>query len=460
MTAASAEGAVEAHPLEARGRAALQWAASERGATWAFRAALMLSAGVYWVVGRNQWFIRDDWAFVITRPVIRATLGNAEWLLTAHDGHWMSPPLIIYRAIQNVVGLESYWPYLLVNLALHVGAVVLVRRLCLRWGASGWTATLVCSILLVFGGGWENIVFAVQITYNLTLLCFVAQLLLCDHDGPTDRRDWIGAALGVIGVTSSGFGPFMIVGIAIFLAGRQRWKALLIGVVPQAAAYLWWYLTWQEDLAADTNPGPPSRIPEFAVRGLVATFESLSGVAALGGVALLGTIALALSPSISPRVRWGVLAVWATVLSMFLGIGLHRVGFGVEFGTASRYQYMAAMLLAPVLALAIDRLSTWSVGLQRAARVVLVASVLLNLGTLRVRAAEWAERAADSKRLFELVAGSGLLGEVPATTIVDPFNPDVNAVAVLVLVRDGIITPRPPTTPEEIAEVRRALGLP
>jgi hypothetical protein len=193
---------------------------------------------------------------------------------------------------------------------------------------------------------------------------------------------------------------------------------------------------------------------------LVATFESLSGVAALGGVALLGTIALALSPSISARVRWGVFAVWATVLSMFLGIGLHRVGFGVEFGTASRYQYMAAMLLAPVLALAVDRLSTWSVGLQRAARVVLVASVLLNLGTLRVRAAEWAERAADSKRLFELAAGSGLLGEVPATTIIDPFNPDVNAVAVLVLVRDGIITPRPPATPEELAEVRRALGLP
>jgi hypothetical protein len=460
MTAASAEGVVEAHPLEARGRAALRWAASERGSVWAFRVALAVSAVVYWIVGRRQWFIRDDWAFVITRPVVRATLGNAEWLFTAQDGHWMTPPLIIYRAIQNLVGLESYWPYLLVNLALHVGTVVLVRRLCLRWGASGWTTTLVCSILLVFGGGWENIVFAVQITYNLTLVCFVAQLLLCDHDGPPDRRDWVGAALGVIGVASSGFGPFMIVGLVVFLASRRRWKALVIGVVPQALAYLWWYFTWQEDLAADTNPGPPSRIPEFAVRGLVATFESFIGVAALGGVALVGSIALALGRTASPRVRWGVVALWAAVLSMFVGIGLHRVGFGVDFGTASRYRYMAAMLLAPVLALAVDRLASWSVGLHRAGRVVLAASVLLNVGTLRVEAAKWSARSADAKRLFELAAGSGLLGEVPATTIIDPFNPDVNAVAVLVLVRDGIITPRPPATPEELAEVRRALGLP
>jgi hypothetical protein len=460
VTAASTEGAVEAHPLEARARAAMRWAASEHGATWAFRAALVLSAVVYWVVGRNQWFIRDDWAFVITRPVIRETLGNAEWLFTAQDGHWMSPPLIIYRALQNLFGLNSYWPYLLVNLALHVGAVLLVRRLCLRWGASAWTTTLACSILLVFGGGWENIVFAVQITYNLTLVCFLAQLVLCDHDGPPDWRDWVGALVGVIGVTSSGFGPFMIVGLVIFLAGRRRWKALVVGVVPQALAYLWWYFTWQEDPAAAANPGAPSRIPEFAVRGLVATFESLAGVAALGGVALVGSIALALSNTVSPRVRWGVVASWATVLSMFVGIGLHRVGFGVDFATASRYQYMAAMLLVPVLALAVDRLASWSVGLHRAGRVVLAASVLLNLGTLRVEAAKWSARSADAKRLFELVAGSGLLGEVPATTIIDPFNPDVNAVAVLVLVRDGIITPRPPTTPEEIAEVRRALGLP
>ena len=41
----------------------------------------------------------------------------------------------------------------------------------------------------MFGSGWENIVFAIQIVYNLSLLAFLVQLVLIDHDGPPDRRD-------------------------------------------------------------------------------------------------------------------------------------------------------------------------------------------------------------------------------------------------------------------------------
>ena len=220
--------------LEARGRTALARVAGDTGAEWAFRVALVVSAVVFWVVGRRQWFIRDDWAFLLSRQALRATRGIDDWLLTAQDGHWMTPPLLVFRGLQNVFGMGSYWPYLTVNLALHVGAVLLVRVLCRRWGVSPWTSTLLCSILLVFGGGWMNIVFAVQITYNLSLVCFLAQVLLADHDGPIDRRDWLGAALGVLGVMSSGFGPFFIAGMAALLVLRGRWRAAAIAVLVPA----------------------------------------------------------------------------------------------------------------------------------------------------------------------------------------------------------------------------------
>lgn len=460
MTAASIEGAVEAHPLEVRGRVALRWAASERGATWAFRAALVASLGVYWIVGRRQWFIRDDWAFILSRPIVRATEGNAAWLLTAHDGHWMTPPLLAYRALQNAFGITSYWPYLTVNLVLHVVAVLLVRQVCLRWTVSPWTTTLLCSTLLVFGGGWQNIVFAVQITYNLTLVCFLAQVLLADHDGPPDRRDWWGAVLGVVGVMSSGFGPFFIAGLAVLLGLRRRWRALAIGVVPQAFAYGWWYLTWQEDLASDAFPGPRSQVPAFAVRGITATFESLTGIASLAGLAIVGSAAVALSPRTAPRVRTGLLALWCTVTLMFLGIGVQRIGFGVLSAGESRYVYMAGMLLVPALGLAVDQLARWSTGLHRAARVVLLAAVVLNAGWLQTSSTEWADHAAGAKRLFELVAGSGLTDQADPARRLDDYNPDVTVASLSTLVDEGAITPRPPSTPDEIAEVRRALGLP
>jgi hypothetical protein len=446
--------------LEQRGRAALARVAGDTGAEWAFRVALAVSAAVYWVVGRRQWFIRDDWAFLLSRQALRATRGIDDWLLTAQDGHWMTPPLLVFRGLQNLFGMGSYWPYLTVNLALHVGAVLLVRVLCRRWGVSPWTSTLLCSILLVFGGGWMNIVFAVQITYNLSLVCFLAQVLLADHEGPIDRRDWLGAALGVLGVMSSGFGPFFIAGMAALLVLRGRWRAAAIAVLPQGLAYAWWYLTWASDIASDTVPGPRSQVPAFAVRGLTATFESLIAIPALGAVALLGALAMVFTPALSRRVRTGLAAMWVTATLMFLGIGVQRIGFGIQSAEESRYQYMAAMVLVPAVGLAVDRLARWSPGVHRATQVLLAVSVVLNAGWLQVRGAEWAERSAATRRLFELVAGSGLLDDVAPDRRIDDYNPDVNAGWLGYLVQEGVVTPRTPTTPEEIAEVRRALGLP
>ena len=460
MTAPTAVEARAVHPLEMRGRSAVRWAASAEGATWAFRLMLVASLGVYWVVGRRQWFIRDDWAFILSRPQWRAERGNDVWLLTAHDGHWMTPPLLVYRLLQNVFGITSYWPYLTVNLLLHVTAVVLVRQLCLRWRVSPWTTTLLCSTLLVFGGGWQNVVFAVQITYNLTLVCLLAQVLLADHDGPADRRDWIGAGLGVVGVMSSGFGPFTIVGVAVMLVLRRRWRALAIGVAPQAILYGWWFLTWQEDLAANAFPGPRSQVPAFAVRGITATFEALTGVASLAGVAIVGAAAVALSPRVATQVRTGLLALWAMTVLMFLGVGLQRIGFGVLSAGESRYVYMAGMLLVPAFGLAIDHLARWSTGVHRAARVVLLAAVVLNAGWLQTSSAEWADRAAEARRLFELAAGSGLTDQADPDRQLDDYNPDVTVRRLTLLVDEGAITARTPSTPEEIAEVRRALGLP
>ncbi len=437
----------------------LDRARSDWGADWAFRAMLVISVPVFYVVGRQQWFIRDDWAFLLSRNTLRQTQGNAAWLLTAQDGHWMTPPLLMYRALDNLFGLESYWPYLILNLAMHIGIVLLVRIACRRWGVSAWTTTLLCSILLLFGSGWENIVFAIQITYNLSLLCFLAQVLLVDHDGPADRRDWIGAGLGVIGVMSSGFGPFFIAGMIVLLALRQRWTALLIAVVPQGLAYGWWYLAWETDYAADAIPGPRSQVPAFAVRGISATFESLTALAPLAGIAILGALAVTMLPDNTGRVRSALVAMWATTVLMFLGVGLHRIGFGVLSAGASRYQYMAAAMLIPCLGLAIERLAVWSVAGRRAAQIVLACAIVLNVGWLQTSGAEWAARAAESKDLFELIAGSELAAQVPPTTRVDSFNPDVNVGWLSYLVAKNAITPRSPTTPAEIARVRAALGL-
>lgn len=450
---------MDADTLEHRARRAVDWAGTDDGAQWAFRVALAVSALVFFVVGRRQWFIRDDWAFLISRNVLRDQFGNDEWLLTAQDGHWMTPPILVYRGIQNLVGIDSYWPYLLPTLALHVGIVFAVRELCRRIGMSPWTTTIVCSMLLVFGGGWENIVFAIQITYNLSLAAFLVQVLLVDHDGPPDRRDAFGAVVGVIGVASSGFGPFFIVGLTVLLGLRRRWKALVIAVAPQALAYVWWYVTWQSDLIADRTPGPRSQVPAFLARGVEATFASLLGLPTLAGAGIVAALAITVWRGGGWRTQTTLVTMWVTVAVMFLGVGLQRIGFGVSSAGASRYQYMTAMMLAPAVGLAVDQIRRWSAPGLSAVRGILVVAVVLNAGWLQGLGTEWADRARNGRTTFELVAGSPLTATADPSRAPDPYSPDVTVRWLPWLVEHGAITPRTPVTPDEVARVRVALGL-
>ena len=445
--------------IELRARHWLAAARSPDGAKWAFRIAVGVSIVIYFVVGRRQWFIRDDWAFIISRNVLRNQFGLDEWLLTAQDGHWMTPPILIYRGIQNLFGISSYWPYLIPTMALHLAAVFMVRALCRRHGVAPWATTILCSVLLVFGGGWENIVFAIQITYNLSLVAFLAQVLLVDHDGRPDRRDAFGAVLGLIAVSSSGFGPFFIIGLTVLLGLRRRWLALAIAVGPQLVAYAWWFFTWQSDLAADAMPGPRSQVPQFVVRGLESSFSSIMVFASLAGIAIIGAAAASMWNGRTWTTRTTLVAMWVTTLAMYAGVGIQRIGFGINSAEASRYQYITAMLLVPAIGLAVDHLRIVTVPLRWATLGVLAAGVVVNAGVLQSAGGDWAARARESQDLFEIVAGSGLAAEVDPNTPPDAFNPDVTVRWLPWIAAEGAITPRPPANDAEVARVREALGL-
>jgi hypothetical protein len=445
--------------IEARARSTWAWVRTDDAASWAFRAALVLTVPVMYIVGRHQWFIRDDWAFILTRNQIREEVGWDEWLLLPTIGHWMTVPLLVYRMIEVVFGIDSYWPFLIVNMAVHVGIVLAVRALCRRSRVNPWTSTLVCAALLVFGAGWENIVFAIQITYGLSMLAFLLHVLLVDHEGPPDRRDVAGSVLALVGVMSSGFGPFFLVGIGVLLVLRRRWLALAIATVPQGLALAWWWLAWGRDSPEPSTGGSAAMVPAYAVRGVVSMFDSLAGVPGLGPIAAVAALGIALWRGQGWRVQSLLLTLWLTAAAMYVGLGTQRVGFGVENAAISRYQYMGAMLLAPAFALAVDQLRRISSEAVWVGRTVLLAALVLNLGSLRTNSADWALRAADERRTLELIAGSDLAAQADPGHQPIPFSPDVRVGHIGQLVDDGAIVPRTPTTPEDVALVRAALGL-
>jgi hypothetical protein len=418
----------------------------ERLALWAFAAVVVLSLPVFYVVGRKQWFIIDDWSILITRRQMAGEMGTMSEYFTAQDGHWMTVPIAAYRLIEAVFGLDSYWPFLAPVLVIHITSVVLLRVVCRRVGASPWTSTLLCSVVLLLGSGWENIVFAVQITYNLTLVAFLAQLLLVDHDGRIDLRDILGSAIALIGTASSGFGPFYVFGIAVLLVMRRRWVAAAVAALPSAAAYMWWWIAYGGDRVAEESGRPLGRLPAFVRLGVDATFQALVPVASLSGIALVGVVWVLLRRRRDPAAHDIVVATTATAGAMFVGVGVERIGISIDIAASSRYVYMASFLIVPALALAVDGLRPAGRELRIAVLVLIAATIPLQAGQLVMSGSDWAARAQQERRELSLIAGAGLPPGFDLVQACVAFSPDVRCAQVGELVAKGAIVPMQPET--------------
>jgi len=65
-----------------------------------------------------------------------------------------------------------------------------------RAGVRPWSATVLASLFVLFGAGAANILWAFQISFVGSVAFGLTHLLLADHDGPFDRRDWLGLLAG------------------------------------------------------------------------------------------------------------------------------------------------------------------------------------------------------------------------------------------------------------------------
>ena len=414
---------------------------------------------VIFVVGRRQWFTQDDWALLISRNTQHARHGMAAWLFAAQDGHWLTVPVLIFRSLQLTVGLGSYWPFLLPTLAAHVGCVLLVRTLCRRLGASAWNTTLMCSVLLLFGLGWQNLMFAVQISYTMSLLAFLGQLVLADHDGPVDRRDIAGSLLAIVGLMSSGFGPFYVFGVALMLAFRKRWRALFIAAFPPALLYGWWFLVWESDRAG-SQKATPHEVFTFTRTGVLETLHGLLGLSIFAGAGLVAIVGMCAAKGVPWRNRSTLIVLAAVPVMLYAGIGVERAhSFGFASSAQSRYVYMAAFPLAVVLAVAFDHVRRHSGWALWVVRLVLLMAVAKNTLWMSSHSRPWSTMVASERRTLDLIAGSGL------TKTADPLrqplqlSPDVSVSSIDQLVREHAITPVRVLTDGEVALVRKVLGL-
>jgi hypothetical protein len=348
---------------------------SDRLALIAFGVVLVVALVLFLVLGRHRWFFLDEWDFLVERRA-----GSVTDLLRPHNEHWSTVPILAYRVLYGVFGLRTYVPYQLTSILLHLTVAVLVLVVIRRSGVRPWIATAAASLFALFGTGSEDIVWAFQMAWSASLVFGLTHLILADHDGPVDRRDWLGIAAGLAGLLCSGVAVAMTIAVGIAVLIRRGWRLALLHTAPLGAVYVLWWLTNARDSYGQAN-AVVSNVAHWAWIGTKGTFDGLGQVPGAGialGVLLVAGLVVAWWGTDLGELRRRAAAPAALLVGALAFLVISGVGrasaLGPSIARQGRYMHVLAALTLPALAVAADAL------VRRWRLAVPVVAVLLVIG--------------------------------------------------------------------------------
>lgn len=402
-------------------------------------AALAVSFGLILWLGRDQWFFGDDWAILVPR------LDSA--VMLPHVGHWNLVPALLFQWMRDLVGLGSYLPFLTLAVVAHLVLCHLLWRILRRVGVEPWIATMLSILMMLFGGGAENIFWAFQVGFMGAVAIGLAVVLLFDRQRMTA---WTGTAIVVLSVLApmfSGTAIPILAGAAILGWIRHGFVRAALLLVPAATSYLlWFFLVAREHPTAVGGLSGVGELPRAAVYA-VAMFGGGLGRALpwiwLGSIPALAVIVW-FCLTVRRRFTSAAAPAYILVISSLVFVGLtavSRIGFGLGGAASERYAYVILAVLLPALGIMLSWVAARSRPLLVTVVVVLIGLIGFNTGSLAVGAAEQAQREQASKnRVMKVLdtevanPGDTALLDAPA----DPtWSPDARGSDLLRLYRDG-----------------------
>ena len=154
----------------------------------AVHGATLVGAFAFWAwLDRGLWFFGDEWDFLVRRGLFYAP-GSHRSIWSAHNEHWSTLPILLWRGLFNLFHLSTYWPYLVPLLLAQVVVMHLVWRLCRRAGVDTWVATAAVGVLGFLGAGVEDLSSAFQIGFVASVLFGLVAFDLLDRPAGDPRR--------------------------------------------------------------------------------------------------------------------------------------------------------------------------------------------------------------------------------------------------------------------------------
>ncbi len=201
------------------------------------RPGLVVAVPILAYLARDQWFFYDEWDFLVP--------SNGRTLLESHGGHWSTVPMLLFRAVRSVVGLDTYAPYVAMVIAAHLALTHVLWRIAVR-AANPWIATLLAGVFSLLGAGAENIFWAFQVGFVGGLLAATTAAYLVDVRELTPARAIAAGVVGLIAVATSGTALPVMVAAVVLACYRHGWRKAAAVFGPAVVAYALWYVTHRD----------------------------------------------------------------------------------------------------------------------------------------------------------------------------------------------------------------------
>jgi hypothetical protein len=333
-----------------------------------------------------MYFYSDEWSMFQHRP-----LGSlSSWLDPHNEVHWIPGLVFLYGALFNLVGLDHYWLYHLPGVAMHLLAAWMLRETMVRARVDGWTATACATIFAFYGTGAQNIMWAFQVGFTGSLAMGLVQLKCATHPVPTRQRDLAGLAAGAVALAFGAIGVTMALVVGLATLVLRGWRAAFFQTAPLGVTYLVWWFTFVRGGLADPDYGTPALWAQWIWQGFAEVFGSLAGWAPLG---VLLAVVTAIGFSLRVRDQSGAAGWWrplvpvlalacgAVIFQLITAVGRVAqplggiVVLGPDAARSSRYVYIVAALMLPLIAVAASCVTQrWRVAL-----IVLIPLFVLGL---------------------------------------------------------------------------------
>lgn len=388
---------------------------------WPLLGALCAASTVLLVgIGTRLTFFHDEWFFLLQRPGL-----NAEAIFEPHNGHLSAVPVLIYKGLTELFGLETQLPFRLVLVTLVVSLAVLVF-IFVRARAGQLLALIAAALLLFLGPAWEDLLWSFQMGLIGSLVTGVGALMALERGSA--RHNAIACLLLVASLLFSDLGVPFVIAATLAVLLRRRPAQLWIAAVPMLIFISWW-IGYGSEAPSEVTFGNIARLPTYVLDAAASGLASIVGLTQapwtnsepsswgrpLLAVALAGTVYWILRGG---RPAPQALVIAAAALSFWALAGANFIP-GRE-PIASRYQLISATFLI-LLAAELFRPVNLSPGVLAGIAALSMLALGSNIGALRngydflYRDAAFTEanlgaleivgaRAPDSFQLIEAVA--------------------------------------------------------